>query len=132
MARVDQIVDSANSTIVISRLTPVELISSLAIKVRTNAIVQQEAELSLRRFRSDIAMGRLEVFSIARPNLQPRNSWSSAMRLACVFGRLMHLQLAVALALRKRQLVDHFVAADKILCEVAEREGFSVINPELS
>ena len=40
------------------------------------------------------------------------------------------LQLAVALELRNQQLVDHFVAADKILCEVATLEAFSVINPE--
>ncbi|MEO8051448.1 MAG: hypothetical protein ABI833_13605 [Acidobacteriota bacterium] len=40
------------------------------------------------------------------------------------------LQLAVALELRNQKLVDHFVAADKILCEVAALEGFSVINPE--
>jgi hypothetical protein len=42
------------------------------------------------------------------------------------------LQLAVALELRNRKLVDHFVAADTILCEVAEHEGLSVVNPEHS
>jgi hypothetical protein len=29
-------------------------------------------------------------------------------------------------------LVDHFVAADAILCDVARLEGFAVINPEHS
>ncbi len=33
------------------------------------------------------------------------------------------LQLAVALEVRNQQLVDHFVAADGILCEVAGLEG---------
>jgi hypothetical protein len=42
------------------------------------------------------------------------------------------LQLAVALELRNQKLVDHFVAADTILCVVAGHEGFSVINPEHS
>ena len=42
------------------------------------------------------------------------------------------LQLAVALELRNQKLVDHFVAADTILCEVAGLEGFPVINPEHS
>lgn len=42
------------------------------------------------------------------------------------------LQLAVALEVRNQQLVDHFVAADGILCEVAGLEGFSVVNPERS
>jgi len=40
------------------------------------------------------------------------------------------LQLAVAVELRHRSLADFFVAADKVLCEVAGLEGFSVINPE--
>ena len=42
------------------------------------------------------------------------------------------LQLAVALELRNQGLVDHFVAADRTLCEVARLEAFSVINPEYS
>ena len=40
------------------------------------------------------------------------------------------LQLAVALELRNRGLIDLFVAADRILCQVAGLEGFSVINPD--
>ena len=40
------------------------------------------------------------------------------------------LQLAVTLELRNQKLVDHFVAADAILCEVARLEGFSVINAD--
>jgi predicted nucleic acid-binding protein len=39
------------------------------------------------------------------------------------------LQLAVALELRNQGLIDHFVAADETLCQVAELEGFSVLNP---
>jgi hypothetical protein len=38
--------------------------------------------------------------------------------------------LAVALGLRRQGLVEHFVAADEILCEAAALEGFSVLNPE--
>jgi len=40
------------------------------------------------------------------------------------------LHLAVALELRQRKLADYFVAADKVLCEVAALEGFAVVNPE--
>jgi hypothetical protein len=36
----------------------------------------------------------------------------------------------VALSLKNQALVDYFVAADKILCEVAGLEGFSIVNPE--
>jgi hypothetical protein len=40
------------------------------------------------------------------------------------------IQIAVALGLRGQGLVDHFVAADKVFCEVAALEGFAVLNPE--
>lgn len=40
------------------------------------------------------------------------------------------LHLAVAVDLRSQGLVDHFVAADKSICEVAALKQFSVLNPE--
>lgn len=40
------------------------------------------------------------------------------------------LRLAVALYLRKLGLVESFVCADKVLCQVAESVGFTVLNPE--
>jgi len=58
------------------------------------------------------------------------NCWWSVTRSR--LRALDALQLAVALALRNQKLVDHFVAADAIPCEVAGLEGFSVINPEHS
>jgi predicted nucleic acid-binding protein len=40
------------------------------------------------------------------------------------------IQIAVALRLKSQGLADQFVAADKVLCEVATLEGFAVLNPE--
>jgi predicted nucleic acid-binding protein len=40
------------------------------------------------------------------------------------------LQLAVALDLSEQGFLDHFVAADKALAEVAAVEGLSVRDPE--
>ncbi len=40
------------------------------------------------------------------------------------------LQLATALDLRARGMLDHFVCADVNLCKIAAAEGLSVINPE--
>jgi hypothetical protein len=40
------------------------------------------------------------------------------------------IQIAVALMLKRQGLLDQFVAADKVLCEVAILEGFAVLNPE--
>jgi hypothetical protein len=40
------------------------------------------------------------------------------------------LQLAIALDLSSRNLLDHFVVADQALVEIAIVEGLAVINPE--
>ena len=39
------------------------------------------------------------------------------------------LQLAVALALSRQGMLDHFVCADQILCDTALAEGLAVIKP---
>jgi uncharacterized protein len=129
---VDQIIDDAGNLVRVSRLTVAELTSAFAIKVRTQSIGREDAEFFLRQFKMDIATGKLEVFSIgesaftATELLVERYAFTSRLRA------LDALQLAVALELQNQKLVDHFVAADAILCEVARLEGFSVINPEHS
>ena len=56
---VDQIINSADN-----RLTVAELTSAFAIKVRTQSINREDADVFLRQFRTDVASGKLEVFSI--------------------------------------------------------------------
>ena len=127
---VDQIVGATGNFVRVSRLTVAELTSAFAIKVRTQSISREDADAFLRQFRTDVASGKLEVFSIPESAftmaelLVERYAFDSRLRA------LDALQLAVALELRKQELVDHFVAGDAILCEVAKREAFSVINPE--
>lgn len=91
--------------------------------MRTQSIGRDDADVFLRQFRGDIASGKLEVFSIGESEfagaelLVDRYAFASRLRV------LDALQLAVALELRNQKLVDHFVAADTILCEVAESPG---------
>jgi len=129
---VDQIVNAAGNPIRISRLTPAELTSAFAIKVRTQSISREDAELFLSQFRRDIATGKLEVFSIAESEFAMAELLVERYAFELRVRALDALQLAVALELRNQGLVDHFVAADRTLCEVAGLEGFSVINPEYS
>jgi predicted nucleic acid-binding protein len=129
---VDQIVNAADNLVRVSRLTVAELTSAFAIKVRTHFMNRGDADVFLHQFRRDIATGKLEVFSIGESEftmaelLVERYAFESRLRA------LDALQLAVALELRDQKLVDHFVPADAIICEVARLEGFSVINPEHS
>jgi len=127
---VDQILSAAGNRIRISRLTPAELTSAFAIKVRTQSISRQDADAFLGRFRRDVANGKLEVFSMAESEFAMADALVERYAFDFRLRALDALQLAVALELRNQQLVDHFVAADKILCEVATLEAFSVINPE--
>ena len=127
---VDQIVNAVGNFVRVSRLTVAELTSAFAIKVRTQSIIREDAEFFLRQFRRDIANGKLEVFSIGESTFTATELLVERYAFASRLRALDALQLAVALELRNQKLVDHFVAADKILCEVATLEAFSVINPE--
>jgi len=127
---VDQIVSATDNVVRVSRLTVVELTSAFAIKVRTHAIKREDAELFLRQFQEDIVSGKLEVFSVAESEFSMADLLVERYAFDLRLRALDALQLAVALELRNQRLVDYFVAADAILCEVAGLEGFSVINPE--
>ena len=127
---VDRIVNTAGSQIRISRLTPAELTSAFAIKVRTQSISRTDANAFLRQFREDIASGKLEVYAIAESEFAAAEHLVERYAFDLRLRALDALQLAVALELRNQVLMDHFVAADQILCDIAGREGLSVINPE--
>ncbi|HEY6392287.1 MAG TPA: type II toxin-antitoxin system VapC family toxin [Bryobacteraceae bacterium] len=128
---VDQIIDDTNNRVRVSRLATAELISAFAIKVRTQSIDRKDANLFLGQFRRDVATGSLEIFSIMESEFAAAELLVERYAFELRLRALDALQLAVALELRNQKLVDHFVAADRILCEVARREGFSVINPDL-
>jgi predicted nucleic acid-binding protein len=127
---VDQIANTAGNLIRISRLTVAELTSAFAIKVRTQSISREDADAFLRQFRRDVTSGKLEVFSIGEPEFTTAESLVERYAFNSRLRALDSLQLAVAVELRNQKLVDEFVAADAVLCEVARLEGFSVINPE--
>ena len=129
---VDQIVNAADNLVRISRLTVAELTSAFAIKVRTQSISREDANLFLRQFRGDVAAGKLEIFSVAESEFAMAELLVERYAFDLRLRALDALQLAVATELRNQELVNHFVAADTVLCEVARLEGFSVINPEHS
>jgi uncharacterized protein len=129
---VDQIVNAADNLVRISRLTVAELTSAFAIKVRTQSISREDANLFLRQFRGDVAAGKLEIFSVAESEFAMAELLVERYAFDLRLRALDALQLAVAMELRNQELVDRFVAADTVLCEVARLEGFSVINPEHS
>jgi hypothetical protein len=107
-----------------------EIQSSFAMKVRSGFLDRRGAGMQRARFLLDIASGDIEVYSltedhcISAERLIGRHSFSHRLRT------LDALQLAVALDLQSQHLLDHFVAADLALCEVATLEGLNAISPE--
>ena len=130
--RVAAIFGEPDRRIIVSRLAGVELHSALALKTRTGHL-DREGSAALRiRFFNDVASGAIALVAVcgfqypAAERLIIRYSDRLGLRT------LDALQLAVALDAQDRVGLDALVAAEKVLCEVAELEGFAVLNPEHS
>jgi predicted nucleic acid-binding protein len=128
--RVIVIADDPANILFISRIGLVEIHSALARKVRTGALEALAFQQSLRRFYADI---RARKFRLIRPTtMYERQAIRLLVRRGPSFPlrTLDALQLAAALWLKDQQQLDHFLCADARLCESAQQEGLSVINPE--
>lgn len=69
------------------------------------------------------------------PILDPEFALADALLEKYAFDQRLRaldaVQIATALRLQTHRPIDYFVAADKVLCEVAGLEGFATLNPEL-
>ena len=117
--------------ILISRLAVVEMHSVFALKVRSRAIDADDATALRRRFLADIRSGNFGVLALAPAHYERAEQIIASYGFHKGIRTLDALQLSVAGALPK-SLLDHFVASDRALCEVAVLERLSVINPEVS
>ena len=98
--------------------------------MRTEFINRDDARVFLRQFREDIISRKFEVFAVRETEFAAAERLIERYAFDLRLRALDALQIAIALSLKSQALVDHFVAADKILCAVAALEGFSVVNPE--
>lgn len=127
---VEQLFADPGSQRVVSRLALVELESVFALKVRTGEIGRQAALIARQRLESDLGRRRILVAAVRDEHLQ------IAKLLLIKYGHdhalrtLDALQLSVASRLKRAGFIFIFVAADQRLCQVAEMEGFRVVNPE--
>ena len=128
--KVVEIIEAVGAQIRISRLTVVELRSVFAIKVRTQVVTQEDVSLLLRQFQEDVVSRKFHVFAVHESEFALAERLIEQYAFNKPLRTLDAVQLAVALGLRSQGLIDHFVAADAALCEVAVLEGFSVLDPE--
>jgi predicted nucleic acid-binding protein len=131
-AAVVRLLSELDSPRFIARLTIVEVQRAFSRRLRVQEISEHELDELRRGFYEDLLRRRFRVKELTALH------YRSAVRLIRQYApqrdipllrSLDALQLAVALAVRQQHGLDYFVAADKNLCEVAEAEGLSVINP---
>lgn len=130
--QVTAIIDAPTHRIFISRLSLIEWHSTFSRKTRTGEMSLMEFQTVRRRFYADLRSRKLRL--VALEHVHHRQ----AVQLLLKYGLTQNirtldaLQLSVALDLRQQGYLDHFVCADVALCDVAQRERLSVINPEIS
>jgi predicted nucleic acid-binding protein len=131
-AVVEELVLSATATVLVSRLSVVEVQSAFAGKVRAGVISAGDAADFRRRFLQDIASGVFGVVALTGDHYDQAGELIERYGGSHGLRTLDSLQLAVALDLYHAGAVENLVAADKVVCKVAAIEGMPVVDPELS
>ena len=130
-AKVEALFREPNRSIIISRLTVLEINSVFARRTRMGDLTAVDATSLRNHFLNDIASGAFTVVAVTDGH------YSEAERLIIRYGMtenlrtLDALQLAVALDVHRRGPLNSMLVADRTLVGVAAAEGLSVINPEI-
>jgi predicted nucleic acid-binding protein len=127
---VDRLWNDPSSILFASRLAALEMISAFAGKVRAGTITNADFAALTRKFSADITKKRITAIRLLLLHLNEAERLLRQHGLISRLRTLDALHLAVALDLRARGLLTHFVCSDIPLLGVASREGLTVINPE--
>ena len=114
----------------ISRLGVVETVSVFAKKVRTDLISAADFGLLRRRFFADLRHRRPSVVRLLVKHFQEADRLLQCHGSTQSLHTLDAMQLATALDLEHRGLLDELVTADRVLLAVAALEGMTVLDPE--
>ena len=129
-AAVEDLVLRSAATILISRLSVVEVQSAFSGKVRSGVISAGDAAGLRRRFLEDIVNGVFRVVAVTSNHYDLAGELVERHGASLGLRTLDSIQLAVALSLHRGGAVETFVTADKVLCKVAAVEGIPVTDPE--
>jgi predicted nucleic acid-binding protein len=127
---VERLWNDASARLFISRQGVVETVSVFAKKVRSGIIAAADFTLLRRRFFADLRHRRPIIVRMLVKHFQEADRLLQTHSLVHNLNTLDALQLAVALELRSRQMLDEFVTSDRVLLSVAPLEGLVVRNPE--
>jgi hypothetical protein len=128
--KVDRLWADAGAKLFISRLSVVETVSVFAKKVRNGTISPADFGLLRRRFFADLRNRRLLIVRLLVRHFQEADRLLQQHGLTNSLFTLDSLQLAVALDLQRRGMIDEVMAADRVFVTLGTREGLKVQNPE--
>jgi hypothetical protein len=112
-------------------LSVLEIVSAFAGKVRAGAISAADFETLRRRFKADLTKTkRLVGARLLIAHYQDAERLLRQHGLVRRLRTLDALQLAVALDLHRKRIVERVVSGDKDLLVVAAAEGMAVFDPE--
>jgi predicted nucleic acid-binding protein len=129
-AQVDHLWADVGRTLFISRVGVVETISVFAGKVRSGVLSPAAFTILRKRFLSDVGQGRPKLVRMLVHHFKDSERLIRQHGLARSLRTLDALQLAVALDLQGRGMVDVLVSSDRQLLDAARAEGFTVFDPE--
>ena len=129
-SKVAMVLAEPDSTHFISRLGLVEAVSAFALKVREGQIQVSDFSAYRKRLLADVRNRTISVVRVRVAHFKQADQLLQRHGTTVKLRTLDSLQLATALDLRARAMLDHFVCADVNLCKIAAAEGLSVINPE--
>ena len=128
--KVAQIFASPIADVLISDITVIEMHSAVAKKVRTGEISSSARLNVLSQFANDLRAKTIKVIPVTKSHKRDALRLINRYSPTYALRTLDALQLAVAVKLFQRRRLYAFVAADEVLCNIAQMEGLSVINPE--
>jgi hypothetical protein len=129
-AKVDRLWADPGAKLFISRLSVVETVSVFAKKVRSGTISATDFGLLRKRFFADLRTRRPLMVRLLVRHFQEADRLLQQHGLAASLFTLDALQLAVALDLKRRGMLDEVMAADRVLVTLATLEGLKIENPE--
>jgi hypothetical protein len=129
-AQVDHMWADFGRKLFISRVGVVEAVSVFAGKVRGGILSPSAFTVLRKRFLSDVGQGRPKLVRMLVQHFKDAERLIREHGLARRLRTLDALQLAVALDLQGRGMVDLVVSSDQHLLGVARSEGIPVFDPE--
>ena len=96
---------------------------------RMGALSRAEFDLLRSRFHADLRVRKFRIIPVQAPHFQRAADLLATHAPTQNLRTLDALQLAVALDLHRHSPLDAFVCADTALCDAAQQEGLSVVNP---